>query len=227
MRNQSRFISGEKIDAVAQWNFDDVDTAAILLAAQARERERMETEAREEAVRQAAFAEGVEAGRVQAMPEVQRQIEAFINTQGQEMARQLAGVIGSAREQFIEAEKVAAQGVLELACALARQVLRHELSSNPNVLLPVIREGLATLFSDSQNIVVRMNPLDWDMLQDTLRAEFPGLALVFRVDPAIMAGGCLLESAGTVIDGTVETRWARAMGRLGQSFPWAGAGDDA
>jgi flagellar assembly protein FliH len=227
MRNQSRFISGEKIDAVAQWNFDAVDTAAILLAAQARERERTENAAREETIRQTAFAEGVEAGRIQAMPEVQRQIDAFINSQGQEMGRQLAGVIESAREQLVEAEKVAAQSTLELACALARQVLRHELSSNPNVLLPVIREGLATLFSDSQNIVVRMNPLDWDMLQDTLRSEFPGLALAFRAEPAITAGGCLIESAGTVIDGTVETRWARAVGRLGLDFPWEEARDGA
>jgi flagellar assembly protein FliH len=34
-----------------------------------------------------------------------------------------------------------AQGVLELACELARQVLRHELSVNPNVVQPVIREA--------------------------------------------------------------------------------------
>lgn len=227
MRNHSHFIPGEKIDAVAQWNFEAVDTAAILLAAQERERERQENAEREEAIRQEAFAQGVEAGRIQAMPEVQRQIEAFITTQGQEMGRQLAGVIESAREQLTEVEKAAAQSTLDLACALARQVLRHELSSNPNNLLPVIREGLATLFTDSQNIVVRLNPLDWDMLQDTLRAEFPGLTLAFRVEQAITAGGCLIESAGTVIDATVETRWSRAVGRLGLDFPWEDASDGA
>jgi flagellar assembly protein FliH len=227
MKNLSRFIPGEKIDAVSQWNFDAMGAAALLLEQQARERERAEAEAREALIRQAAFAEGMEEGRVRAMPEVQRQIDEFINTQGQEMGRQLAGVIESARAQLAEAEKVTAQGALDLACALARQVLRHELSSNPEVLLPVIREGLSTLFSDSQNIVIRMNPQDWERLQGTLRAEFPGLALAFRAEPDITAGGCLIESAGTVIDATVQTRWARAVGRLGRDFPWEAAGDDA
>lgn len=231
MKTHSRFISGEEINAVAHWDFGVLGREALLLEEQAREREReqlrLETEAREELIRQAAFAEGMEEGRVRAMPEVQRQIDAFINTQGQDMGRQLAGVIESAREQLAEAEKVAAQGVLDLACALARQVLRHELTSNPEVLLPVIREGLGTLFSDSQNIVIRMNPQDWERLQETIRAEFPGLALAFRAEPDIAVGGCLIESAGTVIDATLQTRWARAVGRLGLDFPWEAATDAA
>ena len=37
MRNLSRFIPGEEIDAVSQWNFSAVDTDALLLAAKARD----------------------------------------------------------------------------------------------------------------------------------------------------------------------------------------------
>lgn len=227
MRTLQRFIPGEEIDAVAQWDFGAVDFDGLRLDAQAAEEARAAEAARIEAVRQAAYAQGREHGHTEAMLEVQRQIEAFMAQQGQAAARQLAGLLAGAQVQLEQAEEVAAQGVLELACALAREVLRHEISSNPNALLPVIRDGLSSLFADSRNILIKLHPLDMDMLQDTLRAEFPSLALAFQPEPAVARGGCLIESAGTVIDATPGKRWARVVGRLGLDLPWAAEVDDA
>lgn len=231
MRNISRFIPGEEIDAAARWDFGAVDYDGLRLASQAAEEARAAEDARIEEARQAAyaqgFAEGRDHGHNEAMLEARRQIEAYAKGQGLEAARQFAALLASAQSQLGEAEEVAGQGVLELACALAREVLRHEISSNPNALLPVIREGLASLFADSRNILVKLHPLDLDMLQDTLRAEFPHLALAFQPDTAIARGGCVIESAGTVIDATLGKRWSRAIGRLGLELPWGEEAGDA
>ena len=67
MRNYTRFISGEEVDAVSQWRFGDLDVASML-------------------------------------------------RQDREQA---------------QAQQVIAAGVLELACELSRQILRHELSIDP------------------------------------------------------------------------------------------------
>lgn len=223
MRNYTRFIPGEEIDAVAQWRFGDVDAASILLQEQGRERE---VDEQAQIQRQQGYAEGFVQGHAQAMLEAQRQINEFISNQGQETARQFATLLESARTQIDGAEQMAAQGVLDLACELARQVLRHEISTNPNVLLPVIREALGMLFSDSRTVLVKLNPLDLEVLQDVLREEFPNVSLTLLADPSIAKGGCLMESGGTVVDGKLEKRWSRAIAQLGRNLPWEVSGDD-
>lgn len=225
--NYSRFIPGEEIDAVAQWRFGAVDAATMLLEEQARARVQEE---QAEAFRQEGYAQGFADGSVQghgqAMLEAQEQVNAFLNNQGQETAQQLAALVASAHAQLDAAEQVAARGLLELACELARQVLRHEISINPNALLPVIREALTPLIADSKSTVLKLHPLDMDMLQDVLRSEYPNLPLTLLADASIARGGCLVQSAGTQIDGTLEKRWARAVGQLGLSLPWEETADE-
>lgn len=225
--NYSRFIPGEEIDAVAQWRFGAVDAAAMLLEEQSRARVQEE---QAEAFRQEGYAQGFADGSVQghgqAMLEAQEQVNAFLNNQGQETAQQLAALVGSAHAQLDAAEQVAARGMLELACELARQVLRHEISINPNALLPVIREAMTPLIADSKSTVLKLHPLDMDMLQDVLRADYPNLPLTLLADASISRGGCLIQSAGTQIDGTLEKRWARAVGQLGLNLPWEEVADE-
>lgn len=227
MRSTSRFIPGEEIDAVAQWRFGDVDAAAMLVEQQERDRE---SSAQINAIRQQfhaeGYSEGFVQGRAQALLEAQQQINDYMAHQGRESAQQLGGLIESAQAQLESAQQMAAQAVLELACEMARQVLRHEISSNPNVLLPVIREALGMLFSDSKAVQIKLNPLDLDVLQDILREEYPNLPLTLQPDAAMARGACLVESGGTVIDGRLEKRWARAIGRLGQTLPWEEAPDE-
>lgn len=229
MRNYTRFIPGEEIDAVAQWRFGAMDTASLLMQEQAQEREQEDLEAQaaqNEALRQAAYAEGFAQGHAQALMEAQRQINEFMSHQGQQTAMQLAAVVESARAQLDGAEQVAAQGVLDLSCELARQVLRHEIATNPKALLPVIREALGALFADSKKVVVKLNPLDLDMLQEAVSTEFPSLAMQLLADASIARGGCQVESSGTVVDGRLEKRWSRAIAQLGLQMPWEGADDD-
>lgn len=219
MRNFSRFIPGEEVGAVAQWRFGSVNTDSILMPGSSQDAEQVEVQ------RQQGFAEGFVQGRAQGLLEAQRQINDYTNNQGEQAARQFAMLLQTAHAQLDEAEQMTAQGVLELACDLARQVLRHEISSNPNVLLPVIREALGLLFADHRAVQVRLNPLDLDVLQDIVSEEFRGTPLSLKADPSIERGGCLVESGGTVIDGRIEKRWARTVNELGQSSPWEVSGD--
>lgn len=227
MRNFTRFIPGEEIEAVASWQFADVDAAAVLLKQQAGDADESEQIASIRAQSHAqGYTEGFVQGQAQAQLEVQRQINEFMQGKGREAAQQLGELIETAKQQLDAAEQLAGQGVLELACEMARQVLRHEISGNPNVLLPVIREALGLLVADTRAIQIRLNPLDLDVLEDILRDEFPALPLTLQADPSITRGGCMVESGGTVVDGRLEKRWARAIARLGQSMTWEEVGDD-
>ncbi|MDO8250920.1 MAG: flagellar assembly protein FliH [Rhodoferax sp.] len=220
MRNYTRFIPGEEIGAVEQWNFGAVDTASLLLAAQAKVREEASDQVKLDALKQEGFAEGFVQGQAQTRLEAQRQIADFIANQGQEAAQNFTQLFASVQAQQADTEQVMARGVLELACELARQVLRQELSVNPETLRPVIREALGLLATENKSALVRLNPADLEVLEEVVRAEFSSLSLTLIADATLTRGGCVVESAGTVVDGTLEKRWMRAIANLGLNSPW-------
>ena len=228
-RTHSRFIPGEEVGVVTDWQFGAVDQSSLRFAAKLKAQEQAEAQAKENVLRQAGFddgyAQGFAQGHAQATLEGQRQINEYIATQGNEAALQFGQLFESAQAQIAEQEQVMAKGVLELACELARQALGHELSTNPNALQPVIREALSVLAIDSKAALVRLNPLDQDVLAEVLRTEFSGLSLTLLADASVARGGCLVESAGTVVDGTLEKRWQRSVASLGLDSAWE-VGDD-
>lgn len=228
-RAHSRFISGENLGEVTDWNFTAVDQSSIRFAAKLKAQEVAQEQSKEKIAHQAGFAEGYAEGYAQghahATLEGQRQITDYINTQGHEAARNFGQLFDAAQARMAEAEQVMAKGILELACELARQVLRHELSSNPNALQPVIREALGMIAVDSKAAVVRMHPVDLDVFSDVLKQEYSNLALTLVADSQMARGGCLVESAGTVVDGTIQKRWSRAVASLGLESTWEVADD--
>jgi flagellar assembly protein FliH len=76
------------------------------------------------------------------------------------------------------------------------------------------------LGADCKAAVVKLNPDDVDALGEQIRSEFTGITLNLRADAAVQQGGCLVESAGMVIDGTLAKRWQRVVASLGLSHAW-------
>ena len=225
MRDHNRFIPGEEMRTFDPWRFGSVDTAAVLLAAQVKAREEASDQARNDALRQQGYAEGFAQGQAQATLEAQRQMADFVAKQGQEAALNFAQIFASVQAQLVESEQVIARGVLELACEIARQVVRRELSLDPEALKPVIREALGLLMAETKTALVRLNRVDLAALEAATRAEFAGMSLTFLADATLTRGSCLIESAGTVLDGTLEKRWMRAVASLGLSSSWEVSGD--
>jgi len=219
-RIQNRFVSGEDIGTVTDWNFAAVDQTSIRFAAKLRAQEQAEEAAKTNVAKQVGFSEGYAQGHAQATLEGERKIQQFIATQGQDAAKRFGELIASAQLQIAESEQTMAKGVLELACELARQVLRHELSSNPNALQPVIREALGMLAVDSKAALIRLHPTDLDILAEVLRQEFSYLSLTLVADTNITRGGCIVESAGAVVDATLQRRWSRVVASLGLESSW-------
>lgn len=227
-RAHSSFIPNEEVGAVSGWNFSAVDQSSSKFAAKLRAQALAEEHTREDMLRQsgysaghaAGFEEGFAQGSAKATLEGQKLIHDYIEHEGATAAQNFGNLFVDAERQLKESEQAMAQGVLELACELARQVLRHELATNPNALQPVVREALSVLAVDSKAALVRLHPLDMDVLAEVLRQEFSNLSLTLLPDPTITRGGCLVESAGTVVDGTVEKRWSRVVASLGLESAW-------
>ncbi len=238
-RVQARFIPGEEIGSVTDWDFGDVDKSSARFAAKLAAQALEEEHAKESLLRQSSYteghtlghaegyAEGYAQGHALATLEGQRQFNDYVANEGKVAAEAIAQLFAHAQAQLAESEQVMAQGVLALACEVARQVLRHEMATNPNALQPVVREALGVLAIDSKAALLRLNPLDMEVLSEVLRQEFSNLSLTLLPDSSISRGGCLVEAAGTVVDGTVEQRWRKTVATLGLDAPWEDADADA
>ena len=137
MKNYTRFIPGDEIDDVAQWRFSSVDSASGNPAAQLKARDNKSDPAHTETVRQEGYAEGFAQGHALATLDAQRQIEDFVRNQEIANARSFVKLFESAQTQLQSAEQVIANGVLALACELAKSVIRQEVSVDPMTLQPV------------------------------------------------------------------------------------------
>jgi len=226
-RAHSTYIPAEEVENATEFNFTAVDQAAIRFAAKLRAQALEEERARDNTARQTGYnegyAEGFAQGHAQATLEGQKQIAEYIANQGAQEATRLAQLFEAAETQLEQNAQVMSRGVLELACELARQVLRHELSTNPNVLQSVVKEALGMLTLDTKAASLRLNPQDMDVVGANIARDFPNLAITLIPDANVTPGGCLVEAGATVVDGTLQRRWSKVVGALGLESAWEDA----
>jgi len=225
-RSYSRFIPSEEVGDFTQWKFAAVDGSDLVEPEPEPVAElpvELDEAAQQALVQQAcddAYAEGFAQGQAQTALEWQRRMDEYIARQGQEAAQRLQGVLQTLDASLIDMQQQMAQQLLELACDIARQVVRQELSVNPHVLLPVVREAVGMLVTEGRPATVRLNPVDMEAMAEPLREEVHAPGVQWMTDAAVPAGGCLVESAGTVVDGSLDKRWQRAIAALGLQSPW-------
>ena len=223
-RNFSRFIPSEEVDTVSQWQFGVVGDPLLPspqvpeLAAEIEPEEPVE--ARLARAWDEGYSAGFAQGQAEATQEGNRRLDDFIQNQGVEAARHLASLAMGLDARLQRAEQDIAGQVLALACELARQVVRRELAADPEALLPVVREALGMLVMDGKPVVVKLHADDLALLKAPLAAEFTAPAMHWVADASVARGDCLVESGGTVIDGRVSRRWARAVANLGLASDW-------
>lgn len=233
-RSYTRFIPGEEISDAVQWQFGDIggDVDVALLPSKGEADEPPPepgadptVEEHVQQVHDAALAEGIRQGQAQATQEWQHHLDDYVAGEGRQAAERLEAVARALEESFAGLQQKMADELLQLACDIARQVLRQELQSSPRALLPVVREALATFVQESRPATVRLHPLDWKLLESSLREEFGGARVVWQPDPSVAQGGCTVECAGAVVDGSLDTRWRRAIAALGLVSAWREMGD--
>jgi flagellar assembly protein FliH len=176
----------------------------------AAEIEAMQNQAREEATRQG-HAEGLAAGRQEGY--------AIGHEQGLADGRQeidhALGLLSSWMESLSEPLKAVDEAVEQelviLVTALARQLIRRELRTDPGEIVAVVREAMAILPSHTRKISLHVHPEDLELVRGMLPSDDSGRHWTLREDPLITRGGCKLHSETASIDASVEKRLSQAI----------------
>lgn len=220
-----RFIPREEVQAVSAWAFEPVDDAARAAAQRAQQQAPAIDAEALEAARAQAFAEGFEQGRQtgaqearEALAEAMRQ---QAEAQAQEHAQRVAAVLAAAQDQLDAVQRTLADQVLLLACDIARQVVRRELAQPLEPVRAVVEEALSLLTDAARPAVLRLHPDDAERLAPAMADALAQQRVTLVPDARLTPGGCVLETAHGLVDGTVERRWARAVGNLGLELSWA------
>lgn len=223
----SRIIPREEIGAVRSWHFSAVDGSepeppiepeepAAAPAPDAEER----LQAALDQAREEAFAAGFAQGHDTGSRETREALEVPIQQAAADTAERMAQLLHGMTEQLIAAEQKMSRQLLDLACDLARQVVRQELMVNTQHMRPVIEEALEQVIDDGLPATVRLNPNDLALLQDSLTQAMGENAPELVADDSVSPGGCIVQTPHSLVDASVEKRWARAIGNLGLSVPW-------
>ena len=233
LRYYTRFIPREEVGDVTRWEFGDVEfppggqslapeppvlepeADPVAPGIDEAQHQALVQQAREEG-----YAQGLAEGQEQTRLQWQQRMDDYVAGQGREGAERLARLAQALEESFTGMQQGMAQEVLQLACDIARQVVRQELRTNPQALMPVVREALDMLGAESKPATVRIHPDDWKHLEAHVRAEWPHPKIEWLQDASVPAGGCRVESQGAQVDGSLEKRWQRAVGALGLVSTW-------
>lgn len=136
----------------------------------------------------------------------------------QDEARRFAQLAAKLDNGLADMESTVADELLSLSIALARDVIRQELTVHPESLLVVVREALAQL--PHQHAAIYLHPDDASLLRSYAGDQLSHAGHRIHEDFKLKRGDCLLEAGGTQVDATVAMRWQRVLEGLGITAAW-------
>ena len=126
-------------------------------------------------------------------------------------------------EPLEQVDKQVEEELLALSVATARQIIRREITVNPEQIIAVVKEAISALPSATKNIKVYLNPGDAEIVRNTLNlpssevsrdeiiaTENSAAADAWSIveEATINRGGCYIKTDNSQIDATIETRVA-------------------
>ena len=113
-----------------------------------------------------------------------------------------------------------AEDILEFAVEVARQVVTSSLRVQPESLLLIIREAMASLPVHHGSVLIYLNPQDMDMVKTHFSEQIHHAGWRLLEDKEIQAGGCRVHAGSSEVDATVGTRWRRSLEAIGAKPDW-------
>ncbi|MEO8165899.1 MAG: flagellar assembly protein FliH [Betaproteobacteria bacterium] len=195
-------IPKEQISAYERWELNSFDVpgqrgpVSLTTATQV---ERIHQQAQKDG-----YQAGLKEGRQRAAAEIQR-FAALGNTFASETA---------------ELDQKLAQQVLDVALALAHQMLASALEIKPELIWPVVQDAIRNLPVLGQERRVCLHPQDAALVRDLAGESLQLSGWTIVEDAAVARGGCVVSCSHGEIDATLDARWRHIVGTLGRDLGW-------
>lgn len=165
-----------------------------------------------EAIRRAAYEEGLQEGREAGKAEGYK--AGFKSGEADTKAAiiRLGQIARVLLEPIPQQDDELEQAVLAMVEKICRRIVHRELVLDSSQVLMVVREALDCLHPGAQRIRVHLNPVDAEIVLQGLRAAGE-LEEGWRIvpHPTISPGGCVVETDTSMIDARAEKRLASVL----------------
>ena len=138
----------------------------------------------------------------------------------QASAVQIDTVMRNLQESIKELDQQVADRLLATAVEIASQMVQQSLRVKPELLLPVVREAVATLSAHSGHPALFAHPDDAALIREHLGEQLAHNNWRIIDDSQLTRGGCRAELGASEVDATFETRWRRVLEAIGIDTEW-------
>lgn len=173
-----------------------------------------EIEAMQKQAYDEAFAQGKKDGYHEGFQEGSRQgYEDNVQTLQKKTAA-FVSLLESLSQPFKELDAQVEKELVQLAIAIATQIIRREIKMDPGQVIAAVREAINVLPLSSQNIGLHLHPEDAELVRSALSLDDMSPAWRIVEDPLLTRGGCKVDTETSHIDASVENRLAAVIATL-------------
>lgn len=204
----SKVISRENAENARRWRIPDMSSAMpgqkVDFIPRTSPQSELEVLATHETAQREGFKEGYEEGRQAATGEIST-LKARLESALQFLQRPIA-----------ELHEEVEQELLDLSLAIAKQILRREIKTDPRHIIGIIREAVNQLPSSKREITVHLHPDDAHTIRETLHEHETKHHWNIIDDPGVPQGDCRIHAGHSFVDASIDALIARlAVNMLG------------
>lgn len=121
--------------------------------------------------------------------------------------KRLDQLLGTLAQPFALMDETVESELVGLAIAIAKQLFRRELHTDPSHIVGVVREAMQLLPGASREVTVKLHPEDAAVIRELLASPEGERAWSVAEDPLIERGGCRVLAENSQIDAQTEKRF--------------------
>ncbi|MDN5871202.1 MAG: flagellar assembly protein FliH [Nitrococcus sp.] len=198
------------------WSLPDVSDPTATAPRQARSNAAgVSIEALEQIQREAyaeAFAQGRREGHAAGFSEGRSEGLGQGQAEASELVRRMRALLDCLAQPATELDDSVEHELVDLTLCVARQIIRRELQIQPGEVVGIIREAIALLPLSAREIRVQVHPDDAAFIREVLGEG--EMTWQLEDDPGITRGGCVINTACSRVDATLEHRLAALVAEM-------------
>ncbi len=165
-------------------------------------------EALEQQAHDEGFARGLAEGRAQAQEALQQRLG------------EIEGLLDRLAQPLEDLDDELEGQLVEMTIAMAKQLIRRELRTQPDEIIAVVREALVVLPAASRCLRVRLHPDDAVLVREVLQHGEGHSGWSIEEDPLLERGGCVVQGEHSEVDARLDKRIGAVVHAI-----WGGSRD--
>lgn len=158
-----------------------------------------------QALEQKAYQEAYAAGHAEGFAAARAETEAQLGELKAQVQR-MGAIFDQLARPLENLDAQVEQQLVNLALAIAKQLLRRELKTDPAQVIAVVRETVGLLPAAAREVRVHLHPEDAAVVREKLATPSADRAWSIVEDPVMTRGGCRVTTDTAQIDARLETR---------------------